>query len=153
LLNPDFRDILLALRTENVEFLIVGSYAVAAHGCARATEDLDIWVRPTEPNSQRVMRALLRFGAPTSRLSPADFQSDDLVFQMGAPPWRIDLLTSIDGVTFDEAWPEREEWTVEGLKLPVISRRQLLINKRAVGRAKDLADVERLEQEPPIGDA
>jgi len=72
---------------------------------------------------------------------------------MGAPPWRIDLLTSIDGVTFDEAWPEREEWTVEGLKLPVISRRQLLINKRAVGRAKDLADVERLEQEPPIGDA
>ena len=153
MLNPDFRDILLALRTENVEFLIVGSYAVAAHGCARATEDLDIWVRPTEPNSQRVMRALLRFGAPTSRLSPADFQSDDLVFQMGAPPWRIDLLTSIDGVTFDEAWPEREEWTVEGLKLPVISRRQLLINKRAVGRAKDLADIEWLEQERPMGDA
>ena len=71
---------------------------------------------------------------------------------MGSPPWRIDILTSIDGVSFDEAWPERSEWTLEGLQLPVISRRQLLINKRTMGRAKDLADIERLEQEPPMED-
>jgi hypothetical protein len=148
LLNPDFRDIISALHAEHVEFMIVGSYAVAAHATARATEDLDIWVRNAVDNSQRVMRALYRFGAPTSNLSPADFQSSDLIFQMGAPPWRIDILTAIDGVTFDEAWPERREWTVDGLVLPVLSRRHLIANKRAVGRAKDLADVESLEKGP-----
>jgi hypothetical protein len=92
------------------------------------------------------MLALLRFGAPTSHLTAKDFQCDDLIFQMGSPPWRIDILTSIDGVTFDEAWPERKEWVVDGLSLPILSRQHLLTNKRAVGRAKDLADVERLEQ-------
>ena len=147
MLNPDFCDILSALRDESVEFLNVGSYAVAAHGCPRATEDLDIWVRPSEPNSRRVMRALIQFGAPTSRLSPADFQSDDLVFQMGNPPWRIDLLTSIDGVTFEEAWMDRHEWSVDGLTLPIISRRHLVINKRAAGRPKDIADAARLESD------
>lgn len=147
MLNPDFRDILCALRDEHVEFLLIGSYAVAVYGRARATEDLDIWVRPAVANSERVMRALLRFGAPTSSLSAADFQADDAVFQMGSPPWRIDLLTSIDGVSFDEAWPERELWTIEGLTFPVISRRHLILNKRATGRTKDLADVEELDQE------
>jgi len=146
LLNPDFRDIISALHAERVEFLIVGSYAVAAHATARATEDLDIWVRNTAPNSQRVMQALYRFGAPTSNLSAADFQSPDLIFQMGSPPWRIDILTAIDAVTFDEAWPERGELVLDGLKLPVLSRRHLVANKRAVGRAKDLADVESLEK-------
>jgi hypothetical protein len=149
LLNPDFRDIISALHAERVEFLIVGSYAVAAHATARATEDLDIWVRNSPENSVRVMRALYRFGAPTSNLSEADFQSPDLIFQMGAPPWRIDILTAIDGVTFDEALPERSEWIVNGLTLPVLSRRHLLVNKRAVGRAKDLADVESLEKGQP----
>lgn len=148
MLNPDFRDILSALHAENVEFLVVGSYAVAVHGQARATEDLDIWVRPSEPNSQRLMLALLRFGAPTSSLTAQDFQSADVVFQMGNPPWRIDILTSIGGVTFDEAWPEREEWSVEELPVPVLSRRHLILNKRTVGRTKDLADVEALETNP-----
>ncbi len=145
MLNPDFRDILSALRAENVEFLVVGSYAVAAHGRARATQDIDIWVRPSADNARRVMQALLRFGAPTMNLCAADFQSDDWVFQMGAPPWRIDILTSIDGVTFDEAWPDRQELMVDDLPLPVLSKRHLIVNKKAVGRAKDLADVQRLE--------
>jgi hypothetical protein len=149
LLNPDFRDMLSALRAEHVEFLIVGSYAVAAHGRSRATQDIDIWVRPSEDNARRVMRALLRFGAPTTHLSAADFLSDDLVFQMGAPPWRIDILTSIDAVTFDEAWLDRQELLVEDLPLPVLSRRHLIVNKKAVGRAKDLADVEHLEADAP----
>jgi hypothetical protein len=146
LLNPDFRDILSALRAENVEFLLVGSYAVAVHGRARATEDLDIWVRPSEENSKQLMRALLRFGAPTSSLTAKDFQIEDVVFQMGNPPWRIDILTSIDGVTFDEAWADCEGWHIEGLTVPVLSRRHLIANKRAVGRLKDLADVEALEK-------
>lgn len=145
MLNPDFRDILSALHAENVEFLVVGSYAVAVHGRARATEDLDIWVRPSASNSERVMRALLRFGAPTTMLSAKDFETDGLVFQMGNPPWRIDILTSIDAVSFEEAWTERQQWTVEGLNIPVLSRRHLIVNKRAVGRAKDLADAEELE--------
>jgi hypothetical protein len=129
LLNPDFRDILSALHAEHVEFLVVGSYAVAVHGRARATEDLDIWVRPSESNSKQLMRALLRFGAPTLSLTAQDFQASDVVFQMGNPPWRIDILTSIDGVTFDEAWSERQEWSVEGLAVPVLSRRHLIANK------------------------
>jgi hypothetical protein len=148
LLYPDFRDMLFVLHAENVEFLLVGSYAVAAHGRARATEDIDIWVRPTELNSQKVMKALLRFGAPTESLTAKDFQASDVVFQMGIPPWRIDLLTSIDGVTFEEAWPDRQEWTVDGLIVPVLSRRHLIANKKAVGRAKDLADVATLESQP-----
>jgi hypothetical protein len=148
LLNPDFRDILCALSAEQAEFLVIGSYAVAVYGKARATEDLDIWVRPSIENSRRVMEALLRFGAPTSTLNEKDFQLYDVVFQMGNPPWRIDLLTSIDGVTFEEAWPKRQQWIVEELAIPVISREHLIANKRATGRAKDLADVEQLESKP-----
>ena len=149
MLNPDFRDMLLALRDENVEYLLVGSYAVAAHGRARSTEDIDVWVNPTKENARRVMRALLRFGAPTSHISAADFEADDVVFQMGNPPWRIDLLTSIDGVTFTEAWPERLQFALDDLMLPVLSRRHLIANKRAVARPKDLADVAELEREAP----
>ena len=148
MLYPDFRDMLSALHAENVEFLLVGSYAVAAHGRARATEDMDIWVRPNVSNSQKVMKALLRFGAPTASLKVEDFQTDDLVFQIGIPPWRIDILTSIDGVNFEEAWRDRKEWTLEGLVVPVLSRDHLIANKKAVGRAKDLADVETLEAQP-----
>ena len=148
MLNPDFRDIISAFHAEHVEFLIVGSYAVAAYGGERATADIDLWVKPSGENSERVMRALVRFGAPTSNLSERDFQSDDLIFQMGRPPMRIDILTSIEAINFDEAWPERTDWIVDGVKLPVISRRHLLVNKRAVGRTKDLADIERLEQNP-----
>ena len=147
MLNPDFRDILFALHAEQAEYLLIGSYAVAVYGRARATEDLDIWVRPSSDNSHKVMQALLRFGAPTSTLSPDDFQKENLVFQMGNPPWRIDLLTSIDGVTFDDAWAERQEWTVEGIAISVIGRRHLIANKRAVGRTKDLADVEELNRQ------
>jgi hypothetical protein len=136
---------LSVLLAENVEFLLVGSYAVAAHGRARATEDLDIWVHLTVDNSQKVMRALVRFGAPTTSLSEKDFQDPDVVFQMGAPPLRIDLLTAIDGVNFPEAWSKRQEWIVEGLSVPVLGRSDLIANKKAVGRAKGLADVEALE--------
>lgn len=103
-LNPDFKDMLLALKDANVDFLIVGAYAVAAHGYPRATGDLDIWIRADEGTAPRVMRALAAFGAPIGDLSAADFSVPSLVFQIGIPPGRIDILTTISGVDFSDAW-------------------------------------------------
>jgi hypothetical protein len=143
--NPDFREMLSALSAEGVEFLVVGAYAVAAHGAPRATGDLDIWVRPAPENAQRVLRALRVFGAPIGGLTAGDLVLPGLVFQMGVAPRRIDVLTGIDGVTFEDAYPRRVEIVEGSLRVPVLGRADLLANKRAAGRAKDLADVERLE--------
>jgi len=145
-LNPDFRDMLCALFDENVEFLVVGAYALAVHGLPRATGDLDVWVRPTTENAERLWKALRRFRAPLSKLTVQDFCNPDLVFQFGVPPHRIDLLTSITGVTFDEAWPMRTFFNVEGRLIGVLGRDELLRNKRTLGRPKDLGDVAWLEQ-------
>jgi len=147
MLNPDFRDILSAFVDEGVEFLLVGAYALAVHGHPRATGDLDLWVRPSPENAQRVWRALEKFGAPLSQLAPEDLQRPDLIFQIGVAPRRIDILTSIEGVTFEEAWPARLEVEIEGLTVPVLSREHLIRNKKASGRPQDLADVARLEQD------
>jgi hypothetical protein len=146
LLNPDYRDILSAFSDERVEYILIGAYALAAHGLPRATGDLDLWVRPTPENAQRVWRALGRFGAPLRDLRPEDLHAAGVVFQIGVAPCRIDLLTAVDGVAFDEAWPRCEEVEIEGLKVPVISRDDLIRNKRASGRVQDLADVARLEE-------
>jgi hypothetical protein len=105
MLNPDFSDMLSAFTGESVEYLVVGAYALAAHGVPRATGDLDFWIRPTPENASRVLRALAAFGAPTADLALDDLTTPDLVFQIGVEPNRIDILTSIDGVTFDEAGP------------------------------------------------
>src|SRR5687767_13466814 len=117
---------LAALSAENADFLVVGAYALAAHGYPRATGDLDIWVRPSDENAQRVWRALVRFKAPLSQLTLDDLKSRDIVFQIGIAPRRIDVLTSISGVEFDEAWPMRIEGHVEGQVVPVIARAELL---------------------------
>lgn len=146
MLNPDFRDMLSAFCEEGVEFLVVGAYALAAHGHPRATGDLDLWIRPSEENAHRVWQALERFGAPLSQLRLADLQTPDLIFQIGVAPRRIDILTSIEGVEFDEAWPERIEVEIEGLKIPIIGRDHLIKNKKASGRPQDLADVAWLEE-------
>jgi hypothetical protein len=144
MLNPDFRDILSALSDEGVEYLLVGAYALAAHGLPRATGDIDLWVRPSAENAARVWRALMRFGAALDRLSTSDLTMPDVVVQIGVSPRRIDLLTSIDGVAFDAAWPERVLVQIDGLEVPVISRSHLIANKRASGRPQDVADVARL---------
>jgi hypothetical protein len=149
LLNPDFRDMLSALSAEQAEYLLVGAYAVAVHGLPRATGDLDVWIRSSEDNARRVWRALARFGAPLSGLREADLQTPGVVVQIGVAPRRIDLLTAIDAVTFDDAWPERTEVDIGSLTVPVIGRRHLIVNKKAVGRPQDLADVARLEGEDP----
>lgn len=148
MLNRDFAEMLAALSAERVEFLIVGAYAMAAHGLPRATGDIDIWVRPSAGNAKRVLRALDRFGAPRFDLTLADLSTAGTVFQLGVPPRRIDILTSIDGVTFDTAWKNRAVGVVENVKIPVLDRSALLRNKRAAGRPKDLVDVQILEAAP-----
>jgi len=143
--NPDFRDMLRALSEEGVEYLLVGAYALASHGYPRATGDIDFWVRRSPENAERVWSAIRRFGAPTLNLAKSDLTTPDIVFQIGIPPRRIDLLTSIAGVEFDDAWPARIEIEVDGLMVPVIGRDHLLANKRATGRPKDQADALWLE--------
>jgi hypothetical protein len=137
---------LSALSAAGAEFLIVGAHALSAHGYPRATGDLDLWVRPTHENAERVWLALERFGAPRRNLSRADLITPDTVYQIGVPPERIDILTSIDGVDFDEAWIGRTQSVISGLSVGILGREQLIKNKRACGRPKDLADVAYLEQ-------
>lgn len=150
MLNEDYRDMLSAFAEEGVRYLLVGAFAMAAHDKPRATGDIDLWVEPTLENAVRVLRALARFGAPLGGLAPEDLAAPDVVFQIGVAPRRIDILTSIDGVAFGEAWPERLAARVAGLEVPVIGRRHLVVNKRATGRPRDLADAEALEAD---GDA
>jgi hypothetical protein len=144
-MNRDFAEMLKALGAENVEFLVVGAYAVAGHGIPRATGDIDLWVRPTADNAARLWRALERFGAPRSRVSPESFTQPDVVYQIGLPPNRIDFLTTIDGVAFDDAWAEKVPCVVSGIAFNMISLRHLVANKQATGRPQDLADIARLQ--------
>jgi hypothetical protein len=145
-LNEDFRDFLTALRDEGVEFLVVGAYAVAAHGAPRATGDLDVFVRPSAANAARLMRALARFGAPVDALGirQDDFLRSEVVCQIGLPPRRIDILTAISGVSFEDAWRDKIVQDVAGIELCFPSREMLIRNKRASGRLKDLADLDSL---------
>jgi hypothetical protein len=148
MLIPHYRDILAELLAGQAEFLLVGAYAIAVHEYPRATGDIDLWIRPEPANARRVWDALARFGAPVDRLSAEELSLPGFFYQIGVAPVRIDILTAIDGVTFDVAWGEREYHELFGLMVPVISRRQLLINKKAAGRPKDLADVAWLEEKP-----
>lgn len=137
---------LCALSEEKAEFLVVGAHALAVYGYPRATGDLDIWVQPTKENAARVWTAIERFGAPHRGLKENDFYTPDVVFQIGVPPNRIDLLTSISGVDFEQAWINRQSVNVEDVVFNVIGRSDLLINKLASGRPKDLSDVAWLKE-------
>jgi len=152
-MNRDFVEMLSALSAAGVRFLIVGAHALAAHGTPRATGDLDIWIQATPENANRVLRALQAFGAPLFDLSVADLSKPDTVFQIGLPPSRIDLLSSISGVEFDDAWPGRIEVAIGDLRVGVIGRADFVANERATGRPKDRLDIELLppesSQRPP----
>jgi len=145
-MNQDFLDALRALSEADARFLVVGAFAVAVHAEPRATGDLDVWVEPTPENAARVFAALVRFGAPLADLTPADLARPDVVFQMGVPPGRIDVMTSISGVEFAEGWAGRTTFTLADLRVPVVGRAELVRNKRATGRPKDLLDLELLEK-------
>lgn len=144
MLNNDYKEMLQYLSDEDVKFLLVGAYALAVHGYPRATKDIDFFVWANPENAANLLRALDRFGAPIKELSTADFAAEGSVFQIGVGPRRIDILTQIDGVSFPEAYARRLTVKLEGIDVPVISRDDLIANKRATGRTQDLADVERL---------
>lgn len=144
-MNRDFAEMLSALSEAGAEFLVVGAHALAAHSVPRATGDLDIWVNPTPQNVARVMSALHAFGAPLHGLTEADLTTPGTVFQIGVAPSRVDILTAISGVRFDEAWPNRLVLEIEGVPVTVLGRAEFIANKRASGRPKDLADILGLE--------
>ena len=143
-MNPHFVEILRAFRDEGVEHLVIGAHALAAHGHVRATLDIDIWVRPTEENAARTWRALQRFRAPLSKMRCADFAEADVLYQIGVPPSRIDIMTSVTGLAFDAAWPNRITAMFGDVEAPVLGLDDMRTAKRAAGRLKDLADLEEL---------
>ena len=145
MLNEDYREMLQALVDEKARFLLVGAYALAAHGYPRATMDIDIWVMPSSANADAVLRALRRFGAPLHNLTKADLEKNGTVFQIGVAPRRIDIITAASGLQFDEAFSHSTAVDIEGLDIHIPSVADLIVNKRASGRTKDLADAEALE--------
>lgn len=145
MLNEDYREMLQCLAAEHVRFLIVGAYAMAVHGYPRATMDIDLWVLPSPENGAALLKALRRFGAPLDAVSIADFQRDDTVFQIGVAPRRIDIITGASGLRFDAAFDRSVEVEIEGLRVRMPCLDDLIANKKAAGRTKDLADAEALE--------
>jgi hypothetical protein len=144
-MNPDFLDIIRALLNAKVRFIIVGAYAVNLYVDPRATGDLDIWVEPALDNAPRVISALNEFGAPLTEVSEKDFASAGITFQIGLPPRRIDLLTSVSGLEFAEAWADRQEFAFGPFAVPFLSKAAVIKNKRATGRPKDIADLDALD--------
>lgn len=145
MLNEDYKDMLQALADERVEFLLVGAYALAAHGYPRATMDIDIWVMPSSGNAEAVLRAVRRFGAPLHNLTKADLEKEGTVFQIGVAPRRIDIITAASGLDFAQASSRATTVEIEGITVRIPSIADLICNKRASGRTKDLADAEALE--------
>ncbi len=146
MLNEDYKDMLQALADEKVRYLLVGAYALAAHGYPRATMDIDIWVMPSPENAEAVLRALRRFGTPLQNLTPQDLEKEDTVFQIGIAPRRIDIITSASGLQFEQAFARSLAIDIEGIEVRVPSIADLIRNKRASGRTKDIADAEALEE-------
>ena len=144
-LDKDLRELLELFRAKGAEFLVVDGHAVAFHGHPRLTEDLDLFVRPDVANGQRIVEALHEFGFGSLDITPADFQADDRVIQLGRAPNRIDLLTRLYGVEFAAAWDRRVSADLDGIPVWMISRQDLITNKRATGRTQDKADAEFLE--------
>lgn len=143
-LNRDFSEFIACFVAHDVQFLVVGGYALAAHGTPRYTKDLDVWVRLDPDNARRVVAALDEFGFDGLGLTEADFLDPEVVVQLGREPQRIDILTFATGVDFDEAYLRRSLVEIAGLEVPVISRIDLRTNKLATGRLRDLADAEDL---------
>lgn len=144
-LDRDFSEFIALLCDHDVRFLVVGGYAVAAHGHPRYTGDLDVWVLADPDNSARLLRALDDFGFGSVGLTTADFLTLDQVVQLGYPPLWIDLLTSVDGVSFDECYPRRIEFRVDDVTVPFIGLDDLRRNKAASARPQDVADLDALD--------
>jgi hypothetical protein len=146
-LAKDALDLLRAFSDHEVRFLLVGAHALGVYAQPRATGDLDLWIEPTEANAERVWRALRDFGAPLFDLTVSDLTKPGVVFQMGVPPYRIDLATELTGLTFEDGWRDHTVVRAGTIGIPVISRAALVRNKRAVGRPKDLLDLRLLGED------
>lgn len=146
LTSPDFKDLLSTLERHRVRYLVVGGYAVMKYTEPRFTKNLDFWISTDEENAKAVFAALKEFGAPLRGLTPHDFTEEGYFYQMGNPPFRLDVMMSIPGVKFEDAWPRREEVLLEKLTIPFISRADLTKAKEASGRAQDLLDAENLRR-------
>lgn len=148
-MNPDFEDFLRALTNASARFMVAGAHALALHGVPRATGDLDIWIDPSVENADRVWKALSEFGAPMESLgiTRGDLIKPDMVIQLGLPPRRIDLLTGLSGITFEDAWADRVQHDMGSIQIPFIGRTALVVNKRQTGRLKDRADLEAMGEE------
>ena len=144
-LHRDFRELLESFNAHGVEYVLIGAYALAFHGAPRYTGDLDLLVRPTPENARRILTALGEFGFGSLGLAPEDFTAPDRVVQLGVPPVRVDLVTSLTGVTWDEVWTARTDVSADGLRLAVISKSNFVKNKRATGRPKDLVDAAQID--------
>jgi len=146
MLNSHYKDILSILSEKKVKFLLVGAYAMAAHGFPRSTMDIDILVMPSPDNASLVLQSLDEFGAFISDLTVEDLQQEGLIFQIGVAPCRVDILTSIDGVTFERAYSNSKLIEIEGIPIHVLSIPDIIINKKSTGRKKDIIDIEMLEE-------
>ncbi len=146
MLNEDYRDMLRALSDEKVKYLLIGAYAMAAHGYPRATMDIDIWIMPSSKNVDDVLRACQRFGAPLPDLAREDLLNSDTVFQIGVAPRRIDIITAASGLQFEDTYKRSIAIDLEGIEVRIPSLADLIRNKRASGRTKDIADAEALEE-------
>jgi len=145
-MNSDSIELLAAFIQENIKYLIVGGYAVSFHAEPRYTKDLDILIATTHENAQALYHTLGKFGVPLQDVRPQDFENQELFFMIGAPPNRIDILMGIPGVDFEQAWENRVEADIDGIPIYYISRQDLIVSKRAVGRDQDLVDIKALEQ-------
>lgn len=146
MVNPDFRDLFAALNEAQANYLVVGAHAVAFYAEPRFTKDLDVWVEASPTNAPRVFRALQDFGAPLTGVSETDFRSPGAVFQIGVAPNRIDVTTSIEGVSFEAAWPNRSPTTFGDQSIWIIGRAELIQNKTAAARPQDLLDLATIEK-------
>ena len=143
-LAPDFDEFFGSLIAHDVEFLIVGAYALAFYGAPRFTGDIDVFIRPTSANAERLLAAITAFGFPSAGLRPDDLTSPDRILQMGVEPVQIHVMSAISGIAWDEAWAGRQTGRCGSRDLPFIGRREFVTNKRATGRLKDLADLQAL---------
>jgi hypothetical protein len=144
--NPDFKDLFAAFNDAGVEYIVVGAHAVMVYTEPRYTNDLAVWVRPMGENAERVLMALRAFGAPTADVSARDFATGGTIFQIGVPPNRIDVITTVDGLVFEEAYPRTRQTSYAGMPIRILGPEDLLQNKRTVGRPQDLIDIDRLER-------
>ena len=146
MLNKDYKEMLQILLDNKVRFLVVGAYAMGAYGYPRATGDIDIWVEASSENSEKIYQSLSEFGAPLSEVTKTTFCEEGIVFQIGVAPRRIDIITKIDGVDFNKAYSDKQKMEIEGIKIPFLSKEDLIKNKESTGREKDNLDAKYLRE-------